>query len=79
MPENIDIDKLIDDSRDKVSGKPNESVKDMYDVPYASRYDIDVKFSTRNLPKQGIDAPVAYQLLHDQLTLDGTPELNLAR
>lgn len=29
-------------------------------------------------PIQGIDAEAAYQLIHDELTLDGAPLLNLA-
>lgn len=54
-------------------------MRDMYDVAYASRYDIDVELSGHSIPKEGVDARVAYQLLHDELTLDGVPELNLAR
>jgi glutamate decarboxylase len=30
------------------------------------------------LPKQGMDADAAYQLVHDELNLDGNPALNLA-
>jgi glutamate decarboxylase len=30
------------------------------------------------LPEQGISAPAAYQLVHDELNLDGNPALNLA-
>jgi glutamate decarboxylase len=30
------------------------------------------------LPKQGMSAPAAYQLVHDELNLDGNPALNLA-
>lgn len=29
-------------------------------------------------PNQGVDADAAYQLIHDELALDGTPVLNLA-
>lgn len=31
-----------------------------------------------DLPKEGIEAKVAYQMLHDELELDGTPNMNLA-
>jgi glutamate decarboxylase len=30
------------------------------------------------LPKEGMSAPAAYQLVHDELNLDGNPSLNLA-
>src|SRR5258708_6198832 len=30
------------------------------------------------LPEQGMPAPTAYQLVHDELNLDGNPALNLA-
>ena len=32
----------------------------------------------RNSDRQGTDAQAAYQLIHDELTLDGSPLLNLA-
>jgi hypothetical protein len=31
-----------------------------------------------NLPEKGVEAKVAYQLLHDELELDGNPNMNLA-
>lgn len=35
-------------------------------------------WSRHDLPKRGVEAKVAYQLLHDELELDGTPNMNLA-
>ncbi|EKM55716.1 uncharacterized protein PHACADRAFT_121497 [Phanerochaete carnosa HHB-10118-sp] len=45
--------------------------------PYGARYGTETvpKFS---LPRKGSDAKAAYQLIHDELTLDGSPGLNLA-
>jgi hypothetical protein len=47
-------------------------------VPYASRYAIDEDLPRYKLPVNGVDAKVAYQLLHDELALDGNPNMNLA-
>lgn len=47
-------------------------------IPYASRYEVEVDIPADNLPEDGVEADVAYQILHDELSLDGTPNLNLA-
>lgn len=44
---------------------------------YAGRYGTGSVPKFR-LPSKGIDAQSAYQVIHDELTLDGTPLLNLA-
>lgn len=51
---------------------------DLHDVAYVSRYEVDLNIPRFDLPKEGVDARVAYQLLHDELSLDGLPQLNLA-
>jgi glutamate decarboxylase len=45
--------------------------------PYASRYGTQ-PVPKYNIPSKGIDADAAYQLIHDELSLDGSPLLNLA-
>ncbi|MGP6239014.1 glutamate decarboxylase [Cuniculiplasma sp. SKW4] len=42
-----------------------------------SRYNIG-EIPKYSFPKDGIDSRVAYQLIHDELNLDGNPDLNLA-
>jgi glutamate decarboxylase len=42
---------------------------DLHDIPYASRYDVEVELPKYKLPENGCDAKVAYQLLHDELEL----------
>lgn len=42
---------------------------DLHDIPYTSRYDVQVDLPKYKLPEQGCDAKVAYQLLHDELIL----------
>jgi glutamate decarboxylase len=46
-----------------------------YSTRYASRSDIP-KFQ---IPQQGAPADAVYQILKDELDLDGKPNLNLAR
>ena len=68
--------------------------QDLHDIPYASRYDVEVDLPRFQMPSQGCDVKVAYQLLHDELMLgmycspkesdesssiaDGNPNMNLA-
>lgn len=42
------------------------------------RYDI-APIPKYSLPTKSTDAEIAYELIHDELTLDGNPLLNLAR
>ena len=42
-----------------------------------SRYNIG-EIPKYSFPEEGIDSRVAYQLIHDELNLDGNPDLNLA-
>jgi glutamate decarboxylase len=44
---------------------------------YAARY-FDREVPKHRVPEQGMPADVAYQLVHDELELDGNPMLNLA-
>jgi glutamate decarboxylase len=44
---------------------------DLHDIPYTSRYDVDIELPRFQLPEKGCDAKVAYQLLHDELLLGG--------
>lgn len=46
-----------------------DSRQDLHDIPYASRYDIDVEIPRFEMPSEGCDVKVAYQLLHDELIL----------
>jgi glutamate decarboxylase len=45
--------------------------------PYGARYGTS-PIPKHRLPSKGIDAQSAYQLIHDELSLDGSPLLNLA-
>ncbi|KAF7322785.1 Glutamate decarboxylase [Mycena chlorophos] len=80
LSKHINADRLIQAAKDKKHGhhfanltqnKPHAS------LVYGSRYGTDAipKFS---MPSKGIDPEAAYQVIHDELTLDGSPVLNLA-
>ncbi|CAD6578499.1 MAG: hypothetical protein TREMPRED_002207 [Tremellales sp. Tagirdzhanova-0007] len=74
----IDADKLIAQSKDHPIHKHSGARQDLHDIPYASRYDVEVDLPRFQMPSQGCDVKVAYQLLHDELMLDGNPNMNLA-
>ncbi|KAK9236824.1 pyridoxal phosphate-dependent transferase [Lipomyces kononenkoae] len=46
--------------------------------PYINRYTAWEPIPKYKLPVDGVDAKSAYQIIHDDLDLDGTPNLNLA-
>lgn len=67
LSEKKDLDKL----------KKSEKEHNNNTTPYGSRY-FDKSIPKFELPKEGMPASAAYQLIHDELNLDGNPALNLA-
>ncbi|MGP8022997.1 MAG: glutamate decarboxylase [Methanobacterium sp.] len=57
--------------------KKSEKEHNNNTTPYGSRY-FDKSIPKFELPKEGMPASAAYQLIHDELNLDGNPALNLA-
>ncbi|KAJ2993365.1 hypothetical protein NUW58_g1865 [Xylaria curta] len=47
-------------------------------TPYGSRYASEVEVPKYRLPEEGAPADTVYQLIRDELDLDGRPNLNLA-
>ncbi|KAI2637780.1 glutamate decarboxylase [Hypomontagnella submonticulosa] len=47
-------------------------------TPYGTKYASETEIPKYELPKKGAPADTAYQLIHDELDLDGKPNLNLA-
>ncbi|KAA1466758.1 glutamate decarboxylase [Dentipellis sp. KUC8613] len=75
LSKHVNADYLLREAKDKHAKKSADATS-VYGS-YGARY------STQPLPKyhmpsKGIDASSAYQLIHDELSLDGTPVLNLA-
>ena len=48
-------------------------------TPYSSRYAAQQEISKFIIPWEGAPADAVHQMLKDELDLDGTPNLNLAR
>jgi hypothetical protein len=48
-------------------------------TPYSTRYASSQEISKFRIPKQGAPADAVYQLIKDEMDLDGRPQLNLAR
>jgi glutamate decarboxylase len=67
LSEKKDLDKL----------KKSEKEHNNNTTPYGSRY-FDKSIPKYELPEDGMPADAAYQLIHDELNLDGNPALNLA-
>ncbi|TGJ87597.1 hypothetical protein E0Z10_g1164 [Xylaria hypoxylon] len=47
-------------------------------TPYGTRYASEIEVPKYRMPDEGAPADTVYQLLHDELELDGRPNLNLA-
>jgi glutamate decarboxylase len=67
LSEKVDVNKL------KKSEKEHSSIT----TAYGSRY-FKMSIPKFKMPQEGMPAQAAYQLIHDELNLDGNPSLNLA-
>ncbi|KAI0078169.1 glutamate decarboxylase [Panus rudis PR-1116 ss-1] len=76
LSKHINPEQLLQKAQDHRS-RSHSSTKHHSVSPYGARYGTNPipKF---NLPSTGTDAKTAYQVIHDELTLDGNPALNLA-
>ncbi|KAF8892646.1 glutamate decarboxylase [Infundibulicybe gibba] len=79
LSKHVNPDRLLQDSHDKKNHyrKFTKTTGNTVNHSYGARY------GTSSIPKyhiasKGIDAAAAYQLIHDELSLDGSPVLNLA-
>lgn len=55
----------------------SEEERGLQTMAYSSRYAIQ-EIPKYKMPKESTEAKVAYQLIHDELELDGRPSMNLA-
>ncbi len=60
-----------------LSKKKKTNEKETVSITYASRF-FTKPVSRYLIPDEGMDADVVYQLIHDELNIDGNPALNLA-
>ncbi|KAJ7134982.1 glutamate decarboxylase [Mycena crocata] len=82
LSKHINADRLLQDSRDKktkshftalTQSGPQTTVSHSYGARYGTN-----PIPKYHLASKGVDAESAYQLIHDELALDGSPVLNLA-
>ncbi|KAK8844593.1 glutamate decarboxylase [Kwoniella newhampshirensis] len=79
LAQHVDADKLIAISKDHPTRKHTHGKQStLHDIPYASRYDVEVELPRFSMPDSGVSAKTVYQILHDELLLDGNPNMNLA-
>jgi len=81
LSKHVNPDHLIREAADKKTYHPKHSLtatsRTSASHPYGSRYGV-TSIPKFRMPSKGTEARTAYQLIHDELTLDGTPLLNLA-
>jgi glutamate decarboxylase len=80
-PSSLKYIRSLNITQDKKSHHPRHSLTDTSRTQFAGAY--GARYGTEPIPKyrlpsKGTDAQAAYQIIHDELSLDGTPLLNLA-
>ena len=68
---------MLSEKKDIGKLKKSEKEHSNNTTAYGSRY-FDKSIPKYELPNEGMPADAAYQLIHDELNLDGNPALNLA-
>ncbi|KAK1222792.1 glutamate decarboxylase gad1 [Marasmius sp. AFHP31] len=79
LSKRVNPERLLQDSHDK----PHKHHALTKSDPNALHHSYGARYGTHPVPKyhiasKGLDAEAAYQLIHDELALDGSPILNLA-
>ncbi|KAG1826756.1 pyridoxal phosphate-dependent transferase [Suillus subaureus] len=81
LSKHVNANKLIRESKDKKSNHHHHNLtgrdSDSTSHPYGARYGI-TSVPKFHIPSKGVNGETAYQLIHDELSLDGSPSLNLA-
>ncbi|RPD65905.1 glutamate decarboxylase [Lentinus tigrinus ALCF2SS1-7] len=78
LSKHLNADQLIQSAKDNPSKvHVHSSTNHNINNAYGARYGTD-PIPKYKLPSKGVNADAAYQLIHDELSLDGTPALNLA-
>ena len=77
LSKHVNAERLLQESRDHRSHAHHLTAVDVESTNYGARYGT-YPVPKYKLPSKGTDAEAAYQIVHDELALDGTPLLNLA-
>ncbi|KAI1392086.1 glutamate decarboxylase [Hypoxylon trugodes] len=82
LAHHIDPDELVERLHDAHLTENGRQLRQMmatsHLTPYGTKYASEVDVPKYELPKEGAPADTAYQLIRDELDLDGKPNLNLA-
>ncbi|TFY74864.1 hypothetical protein EWM64_g9146 [Hericium alpestre] len=73
LSKHINTEHLLQEAKDKSRSKKHAILHGTYGSRYGT-----LPLPAYKIPSHGLDAESAYQLIHDELSLDGTPSLNLA-
>ncbi|TFY71766.1 hypothetical protein EVG20_g1257 [Dentipellis fragilis] len=79
LSKHVNPDRLLSDSKDKKTHihQLTKTNPNSLSHAYGARYGT-ASIPKYHIPSKGVDADAAYQLIHDELSLDGSPLLNLA-
>ncbi|EJT99282.1 glutamate decarboxylase [Dacryopinax primogenitus] len=79
LSKHIDAEALIEAARKHPHHKILERHhREIHEGVYASRFDADAEVPKYKMPQVGVSSKAAYQLIHDEMNLDGSPLLNFA-
>ena len=78
VAQHVDPDHILSLTRQTSTDKSIQHAHYNSSLPYGSRYGALEDIPKYKLPEDGIEPNCAYQLIHDELEFDGTPNLNLA-
>jgi len=77
--QHIDPDELLSVQRHKSTASTiMHGLSGKLCTPYSSRYGATEDIPKFRIPEDSLEAPAAYQLIHDEMDFDGKPNLNLA-
>jgi len=77
LHKHVDAEEMIRQAKVIPSRHHLAKSRNIHSLAYGSRYATD-DIPKYKMPENSIEAQAAYQLIHDELELDGRPAMNLA-
>lgn len=75
----VNPDEIVSRLREVPAGLAHPASRpNRYSTPYTSAYASRLPFPTYRIPEEGAPSDTVYQVIHDEMNLDGKPDLNLA-
>jgi glutamate decarboxylase len=79
LPRKVDPDDIVNHLREVTPGHSHPaSAPNRHITPYSSKYTSQDAIPKFHLPPDGAPSDTVYQMIHDEVNLDGKPDLNLA-